>query len=109
MREIKFRAYRIHKYSDADMDYSHNWVSLSEFFNHLEINYPDHILMQYTGIKDKNGREIYEGDIINNSVVYWSPQWAMFSIKGEGIGALIRFADDHEIQGHIYGNPELIK
>lgn len=109
MRDIKFRIF------DKDANeltylYSFYWfeehgVENSDGKGH----YADYILMQYTGLRDKNGKEIYEGDIINNSVVYWSDQWAMFSVKGEGIGALIRFADDYEIQGNIYENPELVR
>lgn len=61
-REIKFRAF-----DDGVMIYSHNneintdYFQLSWFFNKIR---EDAIVMQFTGLTDKNGKEIYEGDKI---------------------------------------------
>jgi len=57
-REIKFRAWR----HDKQMIYQRDETSASaaEFFNRIWGQDP---VMQYTGLKDKNGKEIYEGDV----------------------------------------------
>jgi uncharacterized phage protein (TIGR01671 family) len=66
MREIKFRAW--HKkffilipYSEMTGEKSQYGTRslLSDFLQN-----PDYEVMQYTGLKDKNGKEIYEGDIV---------------------------------------------
>jgi uncharacterized phage protein (TIGR01671 family) len=63
MREIKFRAW------DTEMN---RWVERGELsirfnreFDLGKVTPPSVVLMQYTGRKDKNGREIYEGDVVD--------------------------------------------
>ena len=73
MREIKFRAWHKEK---KEMDYlgkifpaiSDDWFAMSSSLGlgtHEENNYE---LMQYTGLSDKLGKEIYEGDIVKNVI-----------------------------------------
>lgn len=60
MREIKFRALQDNAMLVQPM--SGNYAA-SRFFGLL---YEDAKVMQYTGLKDKNGKEIYEGDIMQD-------------------------------------------
>jgi uncharacterized phage protein (TIGR01671 family) len=59
MRTIKFRAW---DESQKYMAYqgTPDLETIQSFFHH----FGDKTLMQYTGLKDKNGKEIYEGDIL---------------------------------------------
>jgi hypothetical protein len=78
------------------------------------------ILMQCTGLKDKNGKLIYEGDICRNSksgevfnVVWHNPLASFCWQKHEhshiySYGELFRAFDYYEVIGNIYENKELL-
>jgi uncharacterized phage protein (TIGR01671 family) len=91
----------------------------------------DIILMQFTGLKDKNGKEIYEGDIIlQKDVVYtkseftpdgiqetWEDKNVEIIFKDGIFGFIHPMTDDieslgnypdNEIIGNIFENPELL-
>ena len=125
MRELKFRAW-------AEVDgIKTSCTDMMVYFepmqcdNGMWFNAPDnvyhineyHSLMQYTGLKDKNGADVYEGDYLRHKesifkidyseldfgFVFWHPK-----LK-EDLGLpYLKGLKDFEIVGNIYQNPELI-
>lgn len=137
-REIKFRAW------NGEM---HSWEEMisktqSAGSEGISIDYPMYMLkpnygiiwMQYTGLKDKNGKEIYEGDVVkmhrfievlgSNMGVSEGEQEDVGHISIEPLGLAINcdsqedsgyllhlhglHEESFEVIGNIYENPELL-
>lgn len=104
MRPIKFRAW--------DNDIMLTWQGILNAGIELFLNDKDSLLMQFTGLLDKNGKEIYDGDVVKrlnqdylrerNRIVEWTNNQGR---NGWNIGR----GDLWEIIGNIYENSDLMK
>lgn len=120
-REIKFRAY-----SEADKVMYDGWMlflkkhsdegscSLNTTISSIQEEY---VLMQFTGLHDKNGTEIYEGDIIiglngvNGTVIFKDGAFC-FSVDMNPLVDFMVYSNTNEwatIIGNIHEHPELLK
>lgn len=120
MRVVKFRAWdkEIEKiYPVLEIDFVEEWVSMYSKMTGRHYNWLNNlVLMQYTGLQDKNGVEIYEGDIVRKSngaigqVVYLKAT-ASYKLYNNGQIFDIFEADARylEVIGNIYENPELLQ
>lgn len=83
------------------------------------INCNDCPTMQFTGLYDKNGKEIYEGDFIVSKhgdimLVVWREDLASFALRKDGwmfdhyFGEAVN-PKDCEVIGNVFSNPELVK
>lgn len=128
MRDIKFRAWNeveekmLNWYEFLDTNIKNTFIAPES---------TGLILMQYTGLKDKNGKEIYEGDIVKvklykgeeekyfiGKVEYFgsnfivdadnNSEYHVYDLDGFGIDYRYNL-EDCEVIGNIYDNPELLE
>ena len=70
---------------------------------------------QYTGLNDKNGTRIFEGDVLGHRgvttgyVIFASAEFMMQGIKFKSITSLKKYTAYIEVIGNIHDNPELLK
>ena len=116
--EGKVMYYDVYPFKDDTLLLSYDEIAFDE------VPASDFILMQSTGLKDKNGKEIFEGDIVKyeagcNTVteeVAYDKNFAGFGVRDADIDIIFTFlqlADvvdliSLEVVGNIYQNPELL-
>lgn len=112
MREIKFRAFYKGKiYNVVEIDFACKTITLSDredFGDEFDVELDEVELMQFTGLKDKDGKEIFEGDIvkrIDGKVL--KIVWSNGGFETED-GCIIE-SNDTEVIGNKFDNPELLK
>lgn len=126
---IKFRAWHIHKQIMCEViriDFKLGIVTLDlepdddeYYWTETDWNISQVILMQYTGLKDKNGVEIYQGDVLYHPLqgkrkVYYpySDSVASYGLREINTGFGSTLQDAHavwKVIGNIYENPELLE
>lgn len=147
-REIKFRIWDkdlkkmrvcgtdIHDSIAFDMDNNAVYYNMQNGCGSLADGTGTYDLMQFTGLRDKNGKEIYEGDILTSTsypfqddgkynyhgIVEWDDEYAAYFlttqlVNSEKRGALHGVSQTimnyematFEVIGNIYENPELLE
>lgn len=125
MREIKFIAWLKYEEKIVDVegiDFMNKVINY--IYNDYENNgqeiigayFEDIELMEYTGLKDKNNKEIYEGDIVIHHSkmckIIFNVEEARFVLRDDEFELEIPFTNNNnkrmEIVGNIYENPELL-
>ena len=124
--EIKFRAWlkedkKMENVKTMDFtDKTIRCLKKNEFINAYLlriVSFDDVELMQYTGLKDKNGKEIYEGDIVvlnnieNDNMCIVRYEHSSYRLEGWSLREDLSNVEDRflEVVGNIYENKNLLE
>lgn len=129
MREIEFRVWS-ERYKTYNYKHRHNTLGnfyinqngaiFSDYYKYVapELRWNKLIVEQYTGIKDKNDRKIYKGDIVSvyegryvgSIVQHPSGEWRIIWVSPQGtVDSLYGYRHECEVIGDIHNNPELLE
>lgn len=131
MRPIKFRAYdKLHRFEMAEViiiDWNEGYLVTTESWNEdvetgeaeCAARLGEVELVEFTGLLDKNGEEIYEGDVLltfaeecRGVVTYAAPafqiEWHAYRSLDPFFG-LLDSEGEYEVIGNVYENPELLQ
>ena len=116
--EGKAMYYDVYPFKDGTLLLSYDEIAFDE------VPASDFILMQSTGLKDKNGKEIFEGDVVKYEVgrdtyteeVAYDKNFAGFGVKDAKANVVFTFGEiaedigliSLEVIGNIYNNQELL-
>lgn len=124
MREIKFRVWCEARKEMLPIQ-RHSFKTNKSMPYGWNMQYEFDAIMQYTGLKDKNGTEIYEGDIvdatycIDRCLYYSEDEYGIVVWDDKKFGFFIKFKNEIDVTpisyyeylkviGNIYENPELL-
>ena len=128
MREILFRGKHSEKsrwdYGDLYMDHGRTYIASRDMMHGVRVHgevIPDTV-GQYTGLTDKNGTKIFEGDIVKLRLLAAKMEWkGVCEYRNGAFGLAWQYAGEryctfagtcnaeYEVLGNIHDNPELME
>ena len=117
MKEIKFRCWDIGRekmVSNPSISFMQGWMGIDKTccVNCLFDNEDQLKWMQYTGLRDKNDKEIYEGDCVrfqihDGATVVWNEDDTCFEFEANNHYCEPSINQECEVVGNVHENPEL--
>lgn len=115
MREIIFRGKWLDngEWVEGDLYHRNEEVLINNFYEGFNLAVDPATVGQYTGLKDKNGKRVFEGDIVDfkgsKFVIAWLDKYSRFAGTQPGIvfaGFNLAYC---EVIGNIHDHPELLE